>query len=364
MANQKTKAAAVPKPRTTRSDAAQTEASSSRRNRSILIMFVLIAMSVSFSVGFFWNHLAPHFPPLSQPIPAELSPPITTPPDLNILEKRPTEPSTIKLEKLNPEERNLGPKQEVPIADPPAQESMQEPAPEQENSPAMMEIKTALASLRTDFETLSTDFEILSTDFEILNTTIITLTERLDTIETVLENRPAEAEITKDWSVLITIGHIRQSLQNGRPYAADLALLTPMLAGDSAALHFLETLRPYAESGVPSRSELSRQFTAQAALWAESPETKTTDQQTGMWDETMQRLKALVRIRRMGEQTGNTPEARVARAENHLNADDLAAAGTELLLIPTAQVWAQHAIGRAKAEKALHDLTARIMDQQ
>ncbi len=325
----KTKAAALSKQRKMQSGNSGPGTSPPQSNRTRLIAWVLIAMSVSFAGGFFWNHLVPLFPLLPEPIAED-----TPQPDI------PVQPVLSH----NPPAAEPEPQS----ADHPAQSSVQEPtAQEQENSQAIADIKTALASLEESLDTLSTAF--------------ISATERLDQIEATLEKTPAGT--ARDWSVLIAIGHIRQSLQNGQAYAADLAILTPMLADHPMASRFLEDLAPYAESGVPSRGELSRNFSSHAALWAQAPEAGTSQESAGIWKDTIQRLKALVRIRRTGEQAGNTPEARVARAEHHLNADDLAAAGAELLSIPEAQLWARQAIGRVKAEKALHDLTSWAMDQ-
>ncbi len=355
MANQKTKAAAVPKPRTTRSRPPQSEkASPPRRNRAVLITVVLGAIMVLFAGGLFWNQpssvslLSPSVPKdMAENMTEETSPSITKRPGEKPdqpVKHEPMEDVITAPERLTLDDEAVMPEQGVPS------HAKQSPTQEQQNAQAITDIKTALDTLKTDFDAL--------------NTALANVTARLDGIDRALENRMTEATLSKDWSLLITIGQIRQSLHNGQPYAADLAILTAMLAADPVASHFLENLRPYAERGLPSRGELSRQFTAQAALWADTAETKTAYEETGIWDEALHRLKALVRIRRVGEQPGNSPEALVARAENQLNADDLAAAGTELLSIPKAQLWANQAIGRAKAERALHDLTAWVMDQK
>ena len=93
--------------------------------------------------------------------------------------------------------------------------------------------------------------------------------------------------------------------------------------------------------------------------------TATTD---GWMGETLQRLAAVVTVRRTGEVPGTGTEARLARAEARLEAGDIAAAVAEIsaLVGPSAEAaaaWLRSARARHAAEMALADLEAFAVSQ-
>jgi len=122
-------------------------------------------------------------------------------------------------------------------------------------------------------------------------------------------------------------------------------------------------LRPYAGTGVPSRSILSERFpsVARAALDAE----RSADARS-LFAKLWANLRALVSVRRVGEAQGGDTESKLARAQTRLDSKDLAGAAREVRSVqgvaakPLAR-WLNDAYARVTLERAVSDMEARVV---
>jgi hypothetical protein len=157
-------------------------------------------------------------------------------------------------------------------------------------------------------------------------------------------------------SVAVLAISLEQRFAAGAPFAAELAALSQLGVGADA----LAPLKPFAVSGAPSLSAL-------AASWAKVEPTVAAaappPERSG-WDRLVDHMRALVRIRRVGEAAGSDesdpPAARIAAA---LQRGDLAAALAAFDQLPEASraagaLWADAARARAAAAKAASALRA------
>jgi len=143
-------------------------------------------------------------------------------------------------------------------------------------------------------------------------------------------------------------------LASGRPYKAELALLSGM-AGIEAELR---TLQPRAETGIPSRAILLERFPAVAAAAARS-----ADRGDDAWSQVVAKARSLVQVRRMTP--GEDLDGRLAQAELALKSGDLgrALAATETLPEGAAQAlaaWRADAKARYDAEGALERISQAL----
>ena len=121
------------------------------------------------------------------------------------------------------------------------------------------------------------------------------------------------------------------SVRQGEPYAEALDA-AKALADDAAVL---KPLDPFAVSGVPSPTALSRDLLALLAKLAPARETATTAG-GGILDRLQAGAARLVRIHRTDAADGNDPTAAVTRAAAAAQRSDLAGARHELNTLPPA----------------------------
>jgi uroporphyrinogen-III synthase len=124
----------------------------------------------------------------------------------------------------------------------------------------------------------------------------------------------------------LAAAQLRDALAAGRPFAGELALVRD-IAGDGVPASEFAALVPYAKDGIETRASLARRFPAlaNAAVAAARAE-----QMQGPLGELIERAQGFLSIRRIGDVPGDSPAARLARAETRLAADDLAGAVGEL----------------------------------
>jgi hypothetical protein len=157
-------------------------------------------------------------------------------------------------------------------------------------------------------------------------------------------------------SVAVLALSLEQRFAAGAPFAAELTALSQLGVGADA----LAPLKPFAESGAPPLSALAASWAKIApavAVAAPPPE------RSG-WDRLVDHMRALVRIRRVGEAGGSDesdpPAARIGAA---LERGDLAAALDAFGQLPEASraagaPWADAAKARAAAAAAAAALRA------
>lgn len=133
-------------------------------------------------------------------------------------------------------------------------------------------------------------------------------------------------------SLVYALGRLRSTLDRGGPYAPSFALVRGHfvalgLADDPAIARALASLAAHAEAGVRSPAQLAADFAPVARAVVKAA---AIPAEAGLADRLLAEAGNLVTIRRVGEVPGDDAEARVARAEAKLAANNLEAAAAEL----------------------------------
>lgn len=151
---------------------------------------------------------------------------------------------------------------------------------------------------------------------------------------------------------------LAESAQTSRPFEAELAVLERVLPLSAD----VRALRPMAETGVPSRAALAAEYADVAAR--ASTAARQPGEGAGVIDRVLHALSGIVSIRRVGETTGNAPDAILARAERQAAEGDLVGALNSLRLLPPAASTAMAPwTARARQRVALDQHLANIRVQ-
>ena len=196
--------------------------------------------------------------------------------------------------------------------------------------------------------------EALAAELAALGETLAALAARLDALEAQQAARPDPG--VESIALVLGLAQLRDALARGAPFAAELAGVAPLLADRPDAPAALAALEANAEHGVPTREALRARFPALARAVVAAA---LAPEGAGWVDETLQKLAAVVSVRRTGDDIeGNSAEARIARAEVRLAAGELAGAVIELDGLEggareAAQGWLSDARARLGSEDAL-----------
>ena len=175
-------------------------------------------------------------------------------------------------------------------------------------------------------------------------------------------NEPATGQhIASAVGLALATGRVQRALESGAPLEQDIATLRALAAGDTAIGALLDRLAERAGAGVPTPDALARTFAYVARDVVAVP---AADTASGWTDRTLQRLRNVVSVRRVGlDVPGDTPEARIARAEAKLAGGDLSGAVSELDSLSGAAAdavapWLGGARARLNAVDAVIELEA------
>ncbi len=165
-------------------------------------------------------------------------------------------------------------------------------------------------------------------------------------------------------AVIGIAARLNAALAAGLPFAADLALLTPLVDGDARLGAAVAALQPLAASGVPSRAALVADFPAIArAALAED----VADDSFG--ERVLGKVRGIVSLRRVGADVqGDSAEAKLARAEAALDAGDVAKAVELVKSLPpqtgrATASWLARADSYLAARKTVDELAAHAVAQ-
>lgn len=163
---------------------------------------------------------------------------------------------------------------------------------------------------------------------------------------------------------------LAEAAQGSSPFEAELAALERVLPLSAE----VRGLRPYAETGAPSRAALAAEFddaAAKASIAARDP-----GERAGFFARARHALSAIVTIRQVGSTTGPGPDAVLARADAAVSEGDVAGAlkilrelppqGAEAMAAWRARAQQRVAIDRQVAlirAQALSDLMAVSREQ-
>lgn len=152
-------------------------------------------------------------------------------------------------------------------------------------------------------------------------------------------------------SSLIIFGQLKDAVNNGKPYADELNQLKKITADNTEAQKTISLLEPDAGKGIILLDKLKANFThlIKQALTNKNESSA------------LKILHKFITIRKIGEQSGSTDEAILARAEMKLAQDDLSAALSELEQLPpdakeVFKDWRENAQKLLDTQKTLSNL--------
>jgi len=180
---------------------------------------------------------------------------------------------------------------------------------------------------------------------------ILRLTERVEAAER------AERELGHGHALLLTIGQLRDAVDRGDHFSAELTATRQLAKSDEAAL--LDSFAPGAETGIARRDQLLRDF---KPLSEKLMQQEANSEEPGFWHMIGRHLRKVVSFRRM-DGKGNDAEAVLARADEALRQNDWDKAVDDLRALPgpylaTAEDWLRRARLRLAADRALSQLAA------
>ena len=166
-------------------------------------------------------------------------------------------------------------------------------------------------------------------------------------------------EATRQAGLVLAIGQLNQAARGSTPFAEALEAARAMGAAGPA----LALLESHAWTGVPDISVLRARFPPVAAAVVRAARLPEDE---GWIARTLDRLASIVTVRRVGEVEGEDAEALVARAEQRLEAGNLATAVAELDKLtggPAAAAieWLAAARARLDVDGALAELRAEAI---
>ncbi len=168
---------------------------------------------------------------------------------------------------------------------------------------------------------------------------------------------------TADSALTLAVGQLREALRLSGPFAAELAVVTELVAEDAELSGLLAPLAAHAEAGVPTLEALRGEFPAAARHAAAAAR---GDEAEGLLSGVMRRVSQVVTVRPVGQVDGAGAGAVLARAESKLAGDDLAGAVAEIDALQGDAAsamadWRRRAEGRLAADAAVAELSTRAI---
>ena len=210
------------------------------------------------------------------------------------------------------------------------------------------EIRAELARLSADLTTATDHVGQLTSD-------AAASAARLNKLEAGLADASSGAAAAK-----VVAGFVVQKrLAEGRPYASDLATLAKLGADADA----LAALKPFAETGAPTRAAMAAQFAKLAPSLIATERAAPGGSVAEKW---MASLRTLVRVRPAVEVTGDAPEALITQTQAALDRGDFAAAIVAFDKLPElsragAGSWAKQAAALARAAAGADAIVAAAL---
>lgn len=189
------------------------------------------------------------------------------------------------------------------------------------DSEAVSKLEGDVARLTTELAALR---EAIARTTEAVSTTESQLTERIVAAEQKLDEPRSDIEMAR----AVAASALKTAIDRGGPYLAELEAFASISPEDPS----LPGLRERAAVGVPSRSDLVRDFQATADAILDAVHQPEGDQ--GIFNRLMASAASAIRVRPVGSIEGDTPEAVVARIENKLQNGDFKGAQIEWQTLP------------------------------
>lgn len=180
--------------------------------------------------------------------------------------------------------------------------------------------------------------------------------DRLSAIEKTLDGPRQDVQVAR----ALAAASLKAAIDRGGSFMAELEAFASV-DGNSETLDQLRTL---AASGVPSRATLLTRFPAVANAMIDAG--SGSDESGGVIDRLLNSATSLVKVRPVGEVTGDSVEAIVARMETRLKNGDLQGAVDEWNTLPQAaktvsQAYVKDLQARIEAEKLVSGALASAL---
>lgn len=182
---------------------------------------------------------------------------------------------------------------------------------------------------------------------------------------TALQDRVAVLEASQTRTVnaaaaALAAASLAEATQGSGPFDAELAALERLMPLSAE----VRALKPFAESGAPSRTALAAEFDAAAAR--ASTAARDPGQTGGFLERLRHALSSIVTIRQVGSTTGDSPDAVLARADAAVAEGDIAGALTLLRGLPpkAAQAmtpWQSRALQRVAVDRQVAAIRSRAL---
>jgi hypothetical protein len=156
-------------------------------------------------------------------------------------------------------------------------------------------------------------------EVERLNGQVTSFGSRLDQVDAALADRHQQA--LRAEATILAVGQLRAVLATSKPFAKQLAAVHAMVPGDADMNAVLDQMQPFADTGVETTDDLTRDFGRLAPTLVRSA---VVGDGQSWWRQAVYHLESVISVRRVGADVpGDSTEAVVARAEAKLDEDDL-----------------------------------------
>ena len=181
---------------------------------------------------------------------------------------------------------------------------------------------------------------------------------RLDQVDATLADRHQQA--LRAEATILAVGQLRSALATSKPFAKQLAAVRAMVPGDADMTAVLDQMQPFADTGVETTDDLTRDFGRLAPALVRSA---IVGDGQSWWRQALYHIESVISVRRVGADVpGDSTEAVVARAEARLDEDDLQGAIGALQVLTgvaadLASPWIHDAGHRIAVDGAESDLS-------
>ena len=181
------------------------------------------------------------------------------------------------------------------------------------------------------------------------------VTQRLAGIERAQSERASDAQTA---AVTIALTNLKRAVSDGKPFATELTAIESL----SSKKLPVSQLAPYKDTGVPSLSQLQREF---ADTVRDVIVKHYHGKAESFMDEILSRARGAIQVKPTGS-AGDTVEAVLGRMEKALKAGDVKGALTESAALEgpakeELQTWLEHAQARAAADEAVRKTDQELL---
>ncbi|MEJ1159939.1 hypothetical protein [Prosthecomicrobium sp. N25] len=187
-----------------------------------------------------------------------------------------------------------------------------------------------------------------------------TISDRIGSIEQFAQKG---ADARTDAVLALSLGELKGAVDSGRPFPTELTTAATVGRGRVD----LALLEPHAPKGVPTTAALIDGFGSVAKrILTTTAAAQAPGGGEGFLDKMLGQASQAVTIRKVGEASGDSVEARVARMEDRLKARDLPAALAEWKTLPeparkASADWGAAVEARVTVDKAIQSVTQSVV---